>query len=122
MNINRTNRTEKEKEKHEAMKNKNDVVVYFEVPAEHTGYIIGKKGAIIKNLMKMTGAFVSIVHNPMEVSKDGSSSGSSGEGEGGSAARFVVKGTNETVHSALANIKTNLEKIDQHMVIVSSSR
>ena len=95
-------------------------VVFFEVPEEHTGYVIGKQGFIIKSLMTKTGTFISLVSpNPVrkpneEKKKKHFMCVSASPG----MVRFIVKGEEDAVDLALSQFRRNLAKIDVDMVVL----
>ena len=95
--------------------------VFFDIPEEHTGFVIGKQGVAIKSLMAKTGAFIALVSpNPKQKVTPGTNRGTPGPVLNPGIARFCLKGSDEQKRAAIYQIQLNLSKIHVTAEVVVS--
>ena len=95
--------------------------LFFEVPEEHTGYVIGKQGFIIKSLMIKTGTFIQMVsQNPLKKNNPATANTTNQFiTPNPGMSRFRIKGSEEGVNLAVVQFKHNLAKIDVELTILA---
>ena len=95
--------------------------LFFEVPEEHTGYVIGKQGFIIKSLMIKTGTFIQMVsQNPLKKNNPATANTTNQfVTPNPGMSRFRIKGSEEGVENAIIQFRRNLAKIEVELTILA---
>ena len=96
--------------------------LFFEVPEEHTGYVIGKQGFIIKSLMIKTGTFIQMVsQNPLKKNNPAVATNTTNQfiTPNPGMSRFRIKGSEEGVELAVTQFRRNLAKIEVELTVLA---